>query len=143
MALPGERTDLVCLDCGEGRLSLKTSKVGTLFYGCSNFPTCRGSHSAVQKTGAPMGVVANKATRVARVHAHEVFDRIWKRKLVPSRHDAYKWMREHMKLSHSKAHISMMSKEQCETLVALTYAKFPALHTYYSRLLMDDLEEQK
>lgn len=88
------------------------------------------------------GAVAStpdKATRIARIRAHTVFDRIWKRQLT-KRHQAYTWMRKALGLSHSQAHISQLSIEQCTQLIRCVYRDFPTLETRYSRIgLGEDL----
>lgn len=75
----------------------------------------------------------DKATKVARIRAHTVFDLIWKRRL-SKRHEAYTWMRKAMGLSRSQAHISQLSIEQCALLVSLVYRDYPSLVTRYARI---------
>lgn len=134
---PGERHDLRCGECTALMTLRESHKYDRPFYGCTKFPTCRGTHGA-HKDGTPLGTPANKETKKERMRAHAVFDQIWKKKLTPTRGAAYNWMREVMGLSHSQAHIAMFNAEQCETLVRLAYRDYPSLKDRYARLLYDD-----
>ena len=97
---------------------LRTSKRYGLFYGCNRFPACKGSHSAHQETGEPMGVPANQTTKRWRRRAHKVFDLLWSSGCaVMSRDRAYKFMQEEMGLSVRDAHISRLSSEECQALI--------------------------
>lgn len=133
---PKARTDLVCGDCG-APMALCPSKYG-VFYGCTRYPECRGTHGA-RPDGRPLGIPANKETREARIQAHYVFDQIWKNNYM-RRREAYKWLRLNMKVSHSEAHISRFDQEQCENLIKLVYKAFPQLQTRYSRLAWEDAD---
>lgn len=132
---PKERRDLKCGDCG-ALMKLRTSAYGP-FYGCTTWPECDGKHGA-HSDGRPKGTPANKVTRLARIRAHRVFDELWKKQLVPTRGRAYAWMRDAMKLSHSKAHIAMFNEAQCEELIRLVKRDFPQLKTRYDAILFDD-----
>lgn len=94
---------------------LRTSRFG-LFYGCTQFPACKAAHGA-HKDGRPLGVPANKATKDARIAAHEAFDQIWKNKHM-KRKAAYAWMQTAMSLPADEAHIGRFTIEQCEQLKA-------------------------
>lgn len=87
-----------------------------------------------------MNVDAEKENRQARVAAHQVFDLIWKQKLLKHRGAAYDWLRKTLQLSRSQAKITLLNKEQCATLVACVYRDFPSLGNRYTRILYDDLE---
>ena len=102
-----------CPECGE-LMVLRNSKFG-LFYGCSTFPKCNATHGA-HKNGEPLGIPADKATKQARIDAHDVFDQLWKGKHM-SRDEAYEWMQEAMEMSEDEAHIGRFDGDQCEELV--------------------------
>jgi ssDNA-binding Zn-finger/Zn-ribbon topoisomerase 1 len=110
-------TALPCPDCG-APLVLKVTKYGK-FYGCSNFRVtgCRGSHSAHQETGEPMGTPARAEVRAARMRAHRAFDELWTHGHM-TRSRAYKWMQKVMVMTKRDAHIAKFDLEQCERLVA-------------------------
>jgi len=134
---PGERSDLKCGECQAPMVLLKGAKFKNMFYGCSRYPDCKSSHGA-HADGTPKGIPGNKATRLARIFAHTVFDQIWKQRLVKHRGAAYAWMRQVMGLSKSQAHIAALTKEQCEQLIALVYRDYPILKNKYARLLYDE-----
>jgi len=116
---------------------IRSSKHGP-FYGCTRYPDCQGTHGA-HPDGSPKGTPANKETREARIKAHFVFDQIWKNGYM-LRRQAYNWLRTHMDLSHSEAHIGQFDREQCETLIKLVYKAFPQLQTRYSRIAWGDAD---
>jgi len=106
-----------CGDCGSPMV-LRGSKYG-LFYGCSTYPECRGTHGA-HKNGTPYGIPANKATRIWREQAHDAFDTLWKgADAVLDRDGAYIWMSKAMHVSRNKAHIGNFSVFDCRRLIAL------------------------
>lgn len=111
-----QRKPLECPECG-APLVLKEAKYGK-FYGCSKFREtgCRGSHSAHQRTGEPMGVPAKADIKAARVRAHRAFDELWTHGHF-SRKRAYEWMRKIMNMTKREAHIARFDVAQCERLI--------------------------
>jgi len=103
-----------CAECG-GEMILRDSEHG-LFYGCTNFPRCDGTHTAHKQTGKPMGIPADKSTKRWRMAAHGVFDVLWKGKVM-TRHQAYAWLAETMEMSHEEGHISRLDKYQCKVVI--------------------------
>jgi ssDNA-binding Zn-finger/Zn-ribbon topoisomerase 1 len=97
-------------------MKLRNSRYG-LFYGCTRYPMCEGTHGA-HPDGTPLGTPATKETRTARIAAHESFDRLWKSKAM-SRSAAYRWMRRAMKMTKEEAHIGKMDFDQCTKLMDL------------------------
>jgi len=97
---------------------LKRGKYG-YFYSCERYPHCRGIHSANKRTGAPLGIPANRQTIEARKRAHKIFDLLWRGQNSPmkSRPEAYAWLRKVMKLSKTDGHIGRFSIEQCQQLI--------------------------
>lgn len=83
---------------------------------------------------------AEKEDRRARVEAHRVFDLIWKQKLLKHRGAAYSWLRKVLQLNRGQAKITLLNKQQCESLVACVYRDFPSLGNRYTRILYDDFE---
>lgn len=110
-AYPKERTNLVCGDCGSV-MRLRESRYGP-FYSCTQYPACRGSHGA-HPDGAPLGVPADKATKEARIAAHNAFDEWWRSRGM-TRAEAYEWLERH----GPQPHIGEMSEAECDDLVAL------------------------
>ncbi len=111
---------LKCPECDKN-MRLKPSRYG-LFYGCEGYPKCTSTHGA-HPDGKPLGTPANKETKVARIRAHEVFDRLWKapegeyRKGLMKRREAYQWLQTAMKLSKDDAHIGKFDIEKCDRLI--------------------------
>ena len=105
---------LRCGDCGAPMV--RRIGRGRRFFGCSRFPECRGSLSAHQVSGLPMGVPGDELTRAARGWAHAHFDELW-RSGGMRRLEAYAWMQRAMGLSEEEAHIGRFSIEQCVRLV--------------------------
>lgn len=125
-------------------MDLRESKLGP-FYGCSNYPECKGTHGA-HKDGAPLGIPADKLTKRARIRAHRVFDQLWAKGLLFAnkslgyrRRKAYEWLRAAMKLGRGEAHIGQFSSQQCQELVKCVYRDFPTLRTRYTRIADEDL----
>lgn len=116
----GDRT-VFCGECGSLMVQ-RSSRFGP-FWGCSTFPTCRGTHGA-HPDGTPLGTPANAETKVARIRAHDAFDTLWQTK--KERRDAYHWMRKAMGMSKDQAHIGRFNIEQCSRLVELVEGKAAA-----------------
>lgn len=107
-------SELRCGECGSPMI-LRNSKFG-LFYGCSRYPDCKGTASAHQNSGKPMGIPADQETKEWRVKAHEAFDKLWK-EWGYKRKEAYKLLQTMMNLSEKEAHIAKFNKEQCQELI--------------------------
>jgi ssDNA-binding Zn-finger/Zn-ribbon topoisomerase 1 len=140
---PGARHDLKCGECG-ALMDLRESKLGT-FYGCTRFPTCKGSHGA-HKDGSPLGIPADKPTKQARIRAHKTFDQLWVKGLLSPdrslgyrRRQAYQWLRRAMNLGRREAHIGMFTTKQCQELLNCVYRDFPKLRTRYTCIANEDL----
>jgi hypothetical protein len=97
--------------CG-AQMATKPSKFheGRIYYVCprGNCDAVVGSHP----DGRPVGKPANKATRQARIRAHDAFDPIWKSGEM-KRAQAYAWLRE----ATGVMHIGDSSLEECERVV--------------------------
>ncbi len=101
-----------CADCGSA-MKLRSSRFGP-FYGCVDYPRCRGTHGAHKATGEPLGVPANRETKAARGRAHAAFDPLWNSGSM-TRREAYKWLAE--RLGTDEAHMGEMDVETCERVV--------------------------
>lgn len=88
-----------------------------------------GSYVGVHKNSdryAPLGTLADAATRRARKAAHAVFDPLWRRAMDSrgwgknkAREAAYQWLAKEMKIQPHKCHISMFTTEQCARVVKI------------------------
>ena len=105
--------DVKCGECG-APMVLRPSRFG-LFYGCSTYPICKGTHGA-HPDGKPLGIPANKATKEARMRAHDAFDKIWQSGMV-DRKGAYAMMRRELGFTDDTGHIGRFTIEECERLV--------------------------
>ncbi len=106
-----------CGECGAPMVLKRSPRFG-LFFGCTRWPHCTGTHGAHQQTRAPLGTPANKETKQARIEAHRLFDKLWKAddgKLM-TRGAAYRWMQEELGLSKDDAHIGKFDVATCDRL---------------------------
>jgi len=114
----GKRTDLKCGEC-QSPMVLRDSRRG-LFYGCSKYPKCTGTHGA-HPDGSPLGVPGDFNTKAWRRVTHSLFDRLWKietdGKEKKRQGRAYGWLQNVMGLSQDEAHIGGFSAAQCEKVV--------------------------
>lgn len=117
-----DQTTPACPECGAPMVLRETKKFtwrnGTprLFFGCSRWPECDGTHGA-HPDGRPLGVPADKETKRARTRAHAAFDRLWKVHGM-LRSDAYSWMQHALGLSRDEAHVANFDKDTCARLEA-------------------------
>lgn len=118
--LRAKEHDVTCGECGSPMRLRYTKKYERLFYGCSRFPDCTGTHGA-HPDGKPFGVPANQETKSARIRAHAAFDQLWKEKDSPmKRAQAYAWMRSELGFQH----IGELTKQECEMLCARVLTEF-------------------
>ena len=136
-----ERQTLACPECG-GRMWIKGSRFG-LFYGCENFPGCKGTHSA-HADGRPMGVPGDGPTKIARHKAHRDFDRLWlgadrlyttvhgrnraraKKTIIrTARRRAYEWLAIQLGLGFDDCHIGNFDLETCQRVVEVSKGMKP------------------
>ena len=69
-------------------------------------------------TDIPLGKIADRETRIARIKAHEAFDKMWL-KMCWSRSYAYEWLAKQMGLTQEECHIAMLTKDQCDRVIEL------------------------
>ena len=114
------RLEKACPECGSDMV-LKGGKYGR-FYGCVRYPACDAAHGA-HADGTPLGVPADKETKLARIAAHSAFDKRWKAStkagIKAARKRAYDWLREQLGLSKSECHIGRFDKEMCKRVIEL------------------------
>ena len=100
-----------CAECG-AIMHLIHAKYG-LFYSCSKFPECRGTHGA-HPDGRPLGVPATAAVRKLRREVHELAENLWKWKIKRERKAMYVWLKNNT----ASGHIGEMEQEELITLKA-------------------------
>jgi len=105
-------------------MKLRESIYG-LFYGCIDYPECRGSHGA-HPDGTPLGIPANDRTKKLRMAAHNAFDPLWNGEgtVFDSRGEAYDWMQKAMGLNVEDAHIARFDGPTCVRLVEAIWSAF-------------------
>jgi ssDNA-binding Zn-finger/Zn-ribbon topoisomerase 1 len=104
-------------------MALRPSKFG-LFYGCSTYPACKAAHGA-HPDGKPLGIPATKEGKLARIKAHDAFDKLWnngRKDGSMSRKAAYRWMQTALSMTKEEAHIGNFDIPKCERLVAAVEA---------------------
>jgi len=114
--------EVTCPECG-ALMSLRPSKYG-LFYGCIYYPTCKSAHGA-HPDGAPLGVPTTKEGKLARIRAHDAFDKLWnngRKDGSMSRKAAYRWMQAALGMTKEEAHIGKFDIATCERLIAVVTA---------------------
>lgn len=85
------------------------------YVGCHPKKTSRGGGKG--DGFVPLGRLANKALRSAKIRAHAAFDPIWKSGEM-SRADAYAWLAGAIGMSRQNCHIGMMDEDACRAVVA-------------------------
>lgn len=86
-------------------------------YRCTDRLFCTGGHGA-HPDGAPLGVPGDRATRAARVRAHDALD-VLAAHFGLSRKAVYVWLRTAMQLTEAEAHVGRFTAEQCAAVVRL------------------------
>ena len=105
---------VICADCGAD-MALRDSRYGK-FWGCTNFPDCRGTHGA-HPNGEPLGKPATAEVKQLRIAAHEAFDATWQG--TRKRTTAYQWLARKMKLYHGQCHIGRFDAEKCRQVIEI------------------------
>ena len=80
------------------------------------------AHVGCHKTGKPLGTLANKQTRQARIQAHKAFDPIWKTTTI-SRPKAYAWLAKHLKIPYDRCHIGNFDFPTCVKVIKICNTK--------------------
>lgn len=118
-----KRKKVRCPYCGT-QASLRPDSVvhgekarGARLYICDRYPMCDAYVGVHEKTGLPLGTLANRRLRQRRRHAHRLFDTLWTSGLMRKR-QAYEWMRAKFGLREDQAHIGHFSEYMCEALIA-------------------------
>ena len=118
-----QHSELRCGEC-ESPMVLRKSRFG-MFYGCTKFPDCRGTHGA-HPDGAPMGVPADKETKQARIMAHDAFDMVWKDRQknlgysrTAARGECYAWLAVELNIHRNDCHIARFDTDTCNRVVEI------------------------
>ena len=95
-----------------------------LFLACSQFPKCNAYVGCHENNGKPMGRLANKDLRQAKMLAHSFFDPLWIKKMKTAgvskgaaRSLAYRWLSKQMGMNPKECHIAMFDVDLCLKVV--------------------------
>lgn len=94
------------------------------FWRCSPCDAYVGCHPASGGNGdgtKPLGRLANKDLRQAKMRAHAAFDPLWKSGRM-RRKEAYGWLAEKLGIDPADCHIGMMDEATCSRVVEVTTA---------------------
>lgn len=87
---------------------------------------CRAWVGTHERSGKPLGRLANAELRSAKQRAHAVFDPLWKAKMrrdkvsqKVARGAGYTWLADQLGIKPEDCHIGEFSVEQCEEVVRL------------------------
>ena len=103
---------VICSYCGK-QAELITNEFGTKLWRCRGFPECDARVTAHQKSGAPMGYLANAELRALRKNIHELMDPLWRVHKVCSRSNTYILISKVLGVPKKKAHVARLSHEEC------------------------------
>jgi ssDNA-binding Zn-finger/Zn-ribbon topoisomerase 1 len=107
---------VTCGECGADMVLRQSPKYPAPFWGCTQFPECRGTHGA-HPDGRPLGIPANRETKDKRIEAHKHFDPIWEQKLM-TRKEAYRRLAKEMGVA--EVHIGESDIETCEKIIQIS-----------------------
>ena len=83
------------------------------------FWLCRDCNAWVgvhENSKHPLGRLANKELRQAKIRAHSAFDPLWKKGYM-TRRDAYKWLAEKLGIKPKRCHIGWFDVGMCDRVV--------------------------
>lgn len=86
-----------------------------LFWACKPCEAWVGCHEGTDK---PLGILANKKTREARIKAHAIFDKLWQSGVM-TRKEAYVWLSGMLGIPYQRCHISCFGKGLCKKVVRI------------------------
>ena len=122
----------VCPYCGQDAELRPSTEIYTSGkdYGwlwvCKGWPACDAYVGCHPGTQTPLGGLADRNLRVAKMAAHAAFDRLWQAKAArgdcsrsKARGLGYAWLAEQMQIPPGQCHIGMMTTDQCWKIVGI------------------------
>lgn len=77
-------------------------------------------------TDRPLGTLANRKLRFARMLAHQAFDPLWRSKIArdrcshsEARSAGYEWLARELGIDRDKCHIAMFDEQTCKRVVEI------------------------
>lgn len=117
---------LVCPYCGNDSEYVNSKVIyGTdygMVYRCAPCDAYVGVHKG---SDLALGRLADKSLRFWKIQAHEVFDRLWKKKMQKgiskgiARSSAYQWLAGQMGKTIDITHIGMFDIDECKKVIDL------------------------
>lgn len=93
---------------------------------CARYPKCDAYVGCHPGTQDPLGRLADRELRKAKVAAHAAFDRLWRAKIeiakTPrkvARTDGYKWLAKKLGVPLDSCHIGMFDVRTCNKVVEI------------------------
>lgn len=90
-----------------------------VFYYCEPCGAWVGCHP---NTAVPLGRLANRELRAAKIEAHAAFDPIWRGGAM-LRNNAYHWLAQQLRLKPHECHIGMFDVAMCRRVVEVCRAR--------------------
>lgn len=112
--VPTTPMNLPCPDCG-GRMALRESKHGT-FYGCTNYPICKGTRRLVRGEADPNA--PDTHTRTMRSQARDAL-LILQSKRGWSHGRVVAWLTDTLNLEPHQCDVNTFDAELCEAVIGL------------------------
>lgn len=117
-----------CPYCGSKVLLKSTIYVSNIpngfIYVCSDYPFCNAYVGCHKGTTKPLGRLSNKKLRQLKQETHEIFDYLWKTKIIINRASAYNWLSQIMKIPFHECHIGHFDEKQCIKAIEICKNKY-------------------
>ena len=97
------------------------------FYLCTPCDAYVGCHPGTTK---PLGRLADKTLRRAKVAAHNAFDPLWRAGPM-TRLEAYQWLAEALGIAFADCHIGFFDLQQCQRVTEICLARLALFHLDY------------
>lgn len=107
---------------------IKNSKIYGKSYGSGYCYHCRSCGAYVgtnkNKPIQALGILANKEMRDWKTYCHNIFDKIWRNKIM-TRTDAYKWLSNILDIPFNECHFGYFDLSQLKRAYAIIKNNYP------------------
>lgn len=93
---------------------------------CENYPKCE-AYVGCHDNGTPLGRLADKKLRNAKIDAHNHFDKIWKEKIV-RRGKLYKHLSDYLEIPIEYTHIGMFGIDTCKKVAEWSKERYKEIN---------------